>query len=230
LEILLGDGLSDTARSTLLARLDAALERWKLPRFSAIFFTVLVAPIISFPSWAKGLVDFLELFGIHTRVDVIGNFISNISPRNVVLFGVGGIGYLVAIPVTGFLAKRGLFVGRESARICFPGGQEGSGAYFKEREILGNVGIHARERPMDLWLLALGVAISILGTPLFLDFAFEDTVTHFRFANLSAEVMENIEDTLHELRVFYSVALPAVFTVLLGSFLIAGLRRRTGRA
>jgi hypothetical protein len=41
------------ARSALLNRLDAARERWKSPRFAAIFVTVLLPGIISFPTWYK---------------------------------------------------------------------------------------------------------------------------------------------------------------------------------
>src|SRR5262249_26970541 len=63
--------------------------------------------------------------------------------------------YLLAIPVTACLAKRGLFLGMDPGRICFPGEEARSGNYPKEREILGNVGIRTREAPIDLWLLII---------------------------------------------------------------------------
>jgi hypothetical protein len=80
LEILLSDGLSDATRSALLARLDAALERWKSPRFAAIFYTVLLPAIASFPSWYKQLTEFLGLFEIHVPASVVVNFVSEHRP------------------------------------------------------------------------------------------------------------------------------------------------------
>jgi hypothetical protein len=71
-------------------------------------------------------------------------------------------GYLLAIPVTASLAKRGLFLGRNPDRICFPGGQEGTGVYAKEREILTGIGLHVRELPLDLWFSGAAIALGYL--------------------------------------------------------------------
>src|SRR6266403_2479969 len=57
---VLDSELSDGTRSTLLGRLDAALERWKSPRTGAIFYTVILPGIISLPTWYKQLIEFLE--------------------------------------------------------------------------------------------------------------------------------------------------------------------------
>jgi len=163
LEILLHDGLSDATRSVLLARLDAALERWKSPRFAAIFFTVLLPAIASFPSSYKQIIEFLGLFEIHLPASVVVNFVSeHMSAVGVRILGLSSFGYLLAIPITSFLAKRGLFLGADASRICFPGEQGGCGVYSKEREILGSIGLHGREAPIDLWLLGVVFVFSQL--------------------------------------------------------------------
>lgn len=154
-EITLRDELSDATKSALQGRLDAALERWKTFRFAAIFSTVLVPAIIGFPTWWKETTDLVAGLGIHLPTDLFVNFVAqNTSPYWRRFLGLLALGYLVAIPVTAFLAKRGLFLGRDPKRICFPGEEAGSGVYLKEREILGSVGIHTREAPIDFWLLA----------------------------------------------------------------------------
>src|SRR5437667_1287342 len=61
---ILDSELSDGTRSTLLGRLDAALERWKSPRVTAIFYTVILPGIISLPTWCKQLIEFLGSFGV----------------------------------------------------------------------------------------------------------------------------------------------------------------------
>ena len=63
------------------------------------------------------------------------NFVSEqMSP--VVMHGLGQISltYLFTIPISAFLAKRGLFLGANVSRICFPG-ERGCGVYSKERKI-----------------------------------------------------------------------------------------------
>jgi hypothetical protein len=176
LEILLREGLPDATRSLLVARLDAALERWKSPRIGAIFFTVLLPGIISFPSWYKQLVDFFDVIGIRIPAATILSFVSDRSSSlDVLLYAQLAFGYLWAIPVTAFLAKRGLFIGIGSKRICYPGEQAGSGAYASEKQILGNVGLRMPEIPVDLWLLAIGALptmfFNLLDPNLYADFA-----------------------------------------------------------
>ena len=162
LEIALHDELSDTTRSALLNRLDAAHERWILSRFAGVFFTVLLPGIISFPTWYKQLIDFQTTVGIHVPTNVVVGLVSDMSTGDLLLYGVIAFGYLLVVPITCFLAKRGLFIGREPNRICFPGGQGGSGAYLKEKEILASVGLYVREMPIDLWLLGVSLAVGIL--------------------------------------------------------------------
>ena len=129
LEILLRDGLSDATRSALLARLDAALERWKSPRFAAIYG--LLYPIItSLLGLYEKVIEFLGRFGIHMPADVV-NFVSDMSTVTVRSLGLSSIGYLLAVPITSFLAKRGLFLGADASRTCFPGEQGGCGVYSK---------------------------------------------------------------------------------------------------
>lgn len=166
LEILLHDRLSDATRSSLTTRLDAALERWKSPRFATLFFTVLLPGIISFPSWYQQLIDFLTSIGFRVpALAGLGFLFQNMSTGGMVLLSLFGIGYLVAIPVTAFMAKRGLFIGVDPNLIYFPGAQEGAGAYLREREILNSVGLRAREPPIDLWILGVSYILTFLTLP-----------------------------------------------------------------
>jgi hypothetical protein len=151
---ILDSELTDVTRSTLLGRIDAALERWKSPRVTAVLYTVVLPGIISLPTWYKEFIEFLGLLGVRMPTDVVVNFISqNMSTDSLIILAALSPGYLLTIPLTAFLAKRGLFIGRSPDRICFPGGQGGSGIYYsKEREILNSVGVRIREAPIDLWL------------------------------------------------------------------------------
>jgi hypothetical protein len=163
LEVLDSD-LSDTTRSALLGRLDASIERWKAPRLAGALYTVVLPAIISLPTWYKEFIDFLGSLGIHMPTDVVANFIpKQMSPDSLLILGLLAPGYLLAFPVTAFLAKRGLFIGINPDGICFPGGQGGAGIYYsKEREILDSVGLRVREAPIDLWLLGISLALGWL--------------------------------------------------------------------
>jgi len=229
LEILLRDGLSDATRSALLARLDAALQRWKTPRFKTVFLTVLVPGIIAFPSWYKQFIDFLGSVGIHLPTDVVANFISNMTPGELTIYGSNGIGYLLAIPVSNILAKRGLFLGCKPNRICFPGGQDGPGAYLKEKEILGNLGLHSRETPVDLWLMGLGGVLSWL----FVLFYWDSYIAWMRSLNTALILSYNVgSESESQLQSQFESSLQnslstgiAVAAVLLGLFVVAAFRR-----
>lgn len=160
-EVVLNDKVSDAMRSMLLGRLDAALERWKAPRFAALFFTVLLPAIFGLPAYYKQLVEFLSSFGVSVPTEALINYVTTtVSAFSwITLFELSVPGYLVAIPVTAFLAKRSLFLNQIPDRICFPGGQGGIGVYAKEREILSSIGMHMREVPLDLWFSLAAVVI-----------------------------------------------------------------------
>lgn len=162
LEILFSDGLSDTARSALLARVDAAIERWKSPQLAAIFTTILLPTIASFPTWYKQVSDFLGMFEVTMPQSLSANFAyAHMSPFALHSLFALGLTFLVAIPMTAFLAKRGLFLEAEPRRLCFPGWQDGSGIYAKEKAILGSVGVRRRETPGDLWLWIVSFVLSL---------------------------------------------------------------------
>ena len=156
-EISLQDSVSDATRVALLERLDVALEQWKSPRFNAIFWTVLLPGVIWLPTWGKQITDCLSYFEIHLPVGAIE---PHISREGLLLIAMSVVGYLLIIPLTAFLSKRGLFIGRNSNRIWFPGGQEGGEVYSKEREILATVGLHLREAPVDLWIMGFSLLVS----------------------------------------------------------------------
>jgi hypothetical protein len=234
LEIVLRNELSDTARSALLNRLDVALERWKSPRFTGVFFTLLLPGIISFPSWYKQLIDFQNAVGIHMPTNVVSGLVSDMSTTNLLLNGATALGYLLAVPTTVFLAKRGLFIGREPNRICFPGGQGGSGVYLKEKEILTSVGLHAREMPIDCLLLAVSIMMGIL----YFIFGYDSSIAaaqsqyaeEIHHLNLSAELEGRMMDQFAaQMRLVKNMMIPT-YVLSFGLLAIAVLRRRrTGR-
>jgi hypothetical protein len=227
LEIPLHEGLSDATRSTLLAQLDTALERWKSPRFTAIFFTVLLPGIASLPTWYKQLSDLMGSAGIHIPVDVIVNFVSeHISANGLRYIGLTCFGYLLAIPLTAFLAKRGLFLGRDSNNIYFPGGQESCGSYLTEKEILSSVELHARETPIDFLILGFVSLPVAIFTALTLDYWMPEIRAYdFAAGETAAEKVRELTKTT---RMWASIIPVFVFSVL---FSIAALRRaRTGRS
>jgi hypothetical protein len=162
LEVLDSD-LSDTARSGLLSRLDASIERWKAPRFAGALYTVVLPAIFTLLTWYKQFIDFLGSLGIRMPTDSVANFVSErMSSDSLFILGLLAPGYLLAFPVTAFLAKRGLFIGINPDGICFPGSQGGAVYYSKEREILDSVGLRVREVPIDLWLLGISLVLGWL--------------------------------------------------------------------
>jgi hypothetical protein len=159
--------VSDVNRSAVLGRIDVALERWKAPRIATIVYTIVVPAIISLPTWYKQFTEFLSSLEIQLPTHLVVKFITDNLPTDS-LFWVGvAATYLLAIPITSFLAKRGLFVGNKPDRICFPGDEAGPGVYYsKEREILSSVGLRVREAPIDFWLLGIVWLIGLLMLPL----------------------------------------------------------------
>ena len=216
LEILLHDGLSEAARSSLRGRLDAALERWSSPKFTVILSTALLPAIIALPGWYKQAIDFGAWLGINMPLNIDLNQISQNTSDGLIIGGFLAIGYLLIVPVTTCLAKRGVFLGAKSDRICFPGGQEDAGAYIKEKEILGSVGLHARETSIDLWLIGI---VFVLG----LVFNLKTWDVQMAFVSRVYGVMIN-ESAVQIWVIVYIVVYGAML-------LVASLRRgRTGRA
>jgi hypothetical protein len=225
-ELFLRDGLSDAARSAAVGRLDAALERWKTPRFTTVFFTALLPGIISIPSWSKQLIEFAEWLGIHLPTDKVVGFVSrSASTGGLIFLGLMSIGYLLAVPATAFLAKRGLFIGRDPGRICFPGGQGGSGVYAQEREILGRVGLRVHEAPLDLWLLGAGFVLS--GLVLTLGWDHYVAWMHSLAGPIAPESASIVQPAEKQV----VIQMIVMYSIFVGLFFVAALRRRrVGRA
>ena len=213
--------LSDATRSALLGRVDASIDRWKAPRFAGALYTVLLPAIISLPTWYKQFIDFIGLFGIRMPTEVVANFVSEqLSPDRLLIFGLYIPGYLLAFLVTAFLAKRGLFIGRNRDRICFPGEQEGAGIYYsKEKEILDSVGLRVREAPIDLWLSGISLALGSLAALL----SWKQQVAFMQSLSPDKEFLEN--------QMLFQGITQAIIWVLFGTalFVAAVRRRRTGR-
>jgi hypothetical protein len=229
LVIVLNDELSDAKRLALLSRLDGALERWKSPRFAALFYTVVLPGVISLPAWYKQLVEFVESFGFRMPTDVFANLISEkMSTSVLILLAIITPGYLLALPLTAFLAKRGLFLGSRPDRLCFPGGQGGSGIYSKEREILDGVGLRLREAPIDLWIFAVVFALGNFIAVLAWDhlIAWSEWWSEWMQSSLNPDMKIPFGG---ENQLLIQVILQAVLFVVL--FFVASLRRgRAGRA
>ena len=156
-EIVLRDGLADATRSTLTGRLDSALEQWSPPRYATLFFSFVVPAILYLPTLSDKLTHFVEWLGFRLPTEYAATLLSQASPGALITLGSTAFGYLIAVPVTAFLAKRGLFLGAD--RIWFPGWQDGSGAYQKEREIFSSVDIRVREFPIDFWIFSISSLI-----------------------------------------------------------------------
>src|SRR5262249_2669651 len=105
-EILLSDEISDTTRASLFSRIDSALERYKSPRFTAMF---LAPGILTLPTYYISFIKILEYFKIDIQSDEIRHLMSEIDWDNVEIVSLVAIAYLLSVPFTGFLAKRGLF-------------------------------------------------------------------------------------------------------------------------
>src|SRR6266446_4006712 len=71
LEVLDSD-LSDTARSGLLSRLDASIERWKTPRFAGALYTVVLPAIFTLLTWYKQFIAFLAKRGLFIGINPDG--------------------------------------------------------------------------------------------------------------------------------------------------------------
>ena len=131
------------------------------------------------------------------------------------------IGYLLTVPVTALMAKRGLFLGAD--RIWFPGWQDGDGAYQKEREIFGSVELRVREAPVDLWVFGILMLISFAVSFL----TFDQTIAWWQ--SWSAQPSPEVDFD----QVRFQKTLQIVFGVIfIVCFVIAAVRRAraVGRA
>ena len=208
-EIALRDGLADATRSALIGRLNSALERWNPPRYATLFFTFVVPAIIWLP---EKLADFVRWLGLSTETVAI-------SPGALIIFGSLAIFYLLAVPVTTFMAKRGLFLGAD--RIWFPGFQDGNGAYQKEKEIFSSVELRVREAPIDLWVLGILMLISYV-------------VLFLAWDQVSAWVQSSSQPSSEvgfDLILIQKIEQIAFGVIFIAAFVIAAVRRgRLGRA
>ena len=215
-EVALRDDLSDDMRSKILTRLDAALEQWKAPRFATVFFSVIIPVIFGLPGWFKQFSDFVGSFGSQLPTEEVASFVfQSVSSSTLRILALSSFGYLLILPITAFLAKRGLFLSAPNDRICFPGGQEGAGIYAKEREILDRLGIHVKEVPVDLWILGIAVGINLL----FLKVLVRDWLT----------LIAKFQSTLDENNLLITTVIEVV--LFLGLAVFVGIRRQiNGRA
>lgn len=227
LEIALHDELSEGTRSTLLSRLDAMLERWKSPRIATIFVTLLLPAIASLPTWYKQFADFFQASGINVSVGEIVNVVSqHVSAAGLRYIGLISFGYLLSIPLTAFLAKRGLFVGGKSNDIYFPGGREGCGFYLEERQILDQVGLRTREVPIDIWILGFVSLPATVLTLLTMDYWMP--IHDFSGSNIPANLQRELTERIKTMTMLASIVSAGFFVVLF--FIAIARRARLGRS
>jgi hypothetical protein len=210
-EIQLHDGLSDATRSALVSRLNAAIEEWKVPRFTAAIFA-LPAVISVLDGFAK-LMEWLDIRVSVSTLALLGS--DSMSRVDLTTYGGAIISYLVGIPVTAFIVKRGIFLNGDSGRVYYPGEENGPGNYAIERDILGKVGLHMREVPFDLWLAGITFGFFNVIQIALLD----EIVSSYGIPNDSGQIT-----------VFFVVFF-ATILIFLTLFCVAGIRRsRIGRA
>jgi hypothetical protein len=219
---VLDSDLPDSTRSAVLGSIEAALERWKSPRFAAILLTIVLPAIIAIPGWYKQLTEFLGSFAIQVPTDTLIHAVSNtMSTESLLILAAGFPGYLLSIPITAFLAKRGLFLGLKSNSIYFPGVYGGSGLYYtKEREILDSVGLRVREAPIDLWLYGFVLLLSVVFLLSGLDI--NDWMMSAMRAQYEYLGQEFLETQMRIQRVTQLV----VWIVILTVFVVSAARRR----
>jgi hypothetical protein len=229
-EITLRDDISDTTRGALTLRLDGALKDWNVPRLNALFYTFLLPGIASLPTWGRQFTDFLGFLGV--PIEPAETFVLQMSSNNKILLVTGILTYLLVVPITALYAKRGLFIGREPNRIWFPGGQDGGGMYFAEREILASLGLHAREAPLDLWIVGASLLVSWAFSWAYLrslNFFYQYLIHNYLGAYLPEDVQENLLNSAQQEMSFYGSAM-ITFAVVGTLLVIAAFRRRvTGR-
>jgi hypothetical protein len=72
------------------------------------------------------------------------------------------IGYVLNIPVSAFLVKRGLILGGSGSEAYYPGFLEGSGYYSQESNLFSTLGFKTREFPLDLIFVLGGSIVALL--------------------------------------------------------------------
>jgi hypothetical protein len=225
-ELFLRDGLTDAERMATVGRIDAALEHWKTPRLATTFYTVLLPGLISIPGWWRQFVEFVQSLGVSVPATQVADLVSQ-SSGDLVFFGFLSLGYLLAFPTTAFLAKRGLFIGRDRSSICFPGGEAGCGAYADEREILARAGLRQREVPVDFWIFGIGIVLGILALTMTWD-AYVDRLASLNLALDPALDPWDARDAVSRQMVGQLVV---TYTALTALMIVAVARRgRTGRS
>lgn len=143
--IYLDDTLSESHRVELNKKITSLLDYWKRPSAPQVLYNYLLP--LSGP-----------LTGFYRHL-----FPSDI-PQGAFLFEVIFLSYAIAFPITAFMCKRSLMLGGAGESLCFPGEISGNSGYATEHEILGRLGIRAREFPFDVVFVFINLFFGFLMT------------------------------------------------------------------
>jgi hypothetical protein len=141
--IYLDDTLTDDDRTDLNKKIAAVLDHWRRPTMGQVVY-----------SYALPVVGLL--------INVYKSFFPSKLPQWVGSVGLLLLTYALCFVVSAFMFKRSLMLGASGRAIYFPGAISGKQGYGTEREILDSVGINTRERPFDIALLFITLAIAFV--------------------------------------------------------------------
>ena len=142
--IILDDRISRDERNLLRAKIDQSLEHWPARGFfSGVYNYVLP---VSGP--------LLSLYNLMRPAAPLPSWAAIVAP---IIFS-----YSLAILLSAFMVKRGLFLGGAGHASYYPGRLAGAGVYAAEHRIFESLGVVREEFPLDIALLLFNL---ILGVP-----------------------------------------------------------------
>jgi len=133
--VLLETRFSEDIAKTAFAKIDSALNFWGQSSPARIFLT-----------WGPPLIGLLP-------IELVKFMSPSRFPPWGQLLAIFSFGYLLAIPLSAFVAKRGLMLGGAGREAYYPGFLQGSGYYTREREVLSAIGLATSEFPLDIALI-----------------------------------------------------------------------------
>jgi hypothetical protein len=125
--------ISDATRAALLPRLDAALERWKTPRFMLGIITLLVPALTLVTSLLNGFkqaIENLKAIGIDVPTNIVIP-LPNISSAELFLLFLSGFGYPSLSLSQTYLRNAASFLEPRHAGYAFLADKKVRGLIFK---------------------------------------------------------------------------------------------------
>jgi hypothetical protein len=141
--VLLATGFSEDIAKVSLAKIDRALNFWEASSPKQVILTwgpLLISPAIELVRWLNP-----------------SSFPAWSVPLAILSFG-----YILSIPISAFVVKRGLMLGGSGREAYYPGFLLGPGYYAREREILGAMGLNRGEFPLDITLILASAFFTLM--------------------------------------------------------------------